>query len=140
MKDLEIAKKRLKENALSLCIVKKGKILFESDSEGIGDLVQAIDELGYTLNKASVADSIVGKAAALLCIYSKFGSVFAVTISEEALKVLKMNNVFTEFENLVPNILNKNKTDICPFEKMVLNCNDAEQALGMFKSFLRRKT
>jgi len=139
MKDLEIAKKRLKENSLSLCIVKRGKILFESNSEGIHDLVQAIDELYSLLNKASVADSTVGKAVALLFIHSKFSSIFATTMSEEALKVLKTNNIFIEFENLVPNIMNKNKTDICPFERMVLNCNDAGQAFNMFKSFLERK-
>lgn len=136
MEDLEIAKKRLKENSFSLCIVKKGEIIFESSSEGIRDLVQIIGKLNSTLNEASIADTVVGKAAALLCVYSKFGSVFASTISEEGLKVLRANYIATEFESLVPRIMNKNKTDICPFEKMVLNCNDAEQAFDMFKLFL----
>lgn len=136
MNDLEIAKKRLKENSLSFCIVKKGEIIFESSSEGIRDLVQIIDKLHSSLNEASIADTVVGKAAALLCVYSKFDSVFAATISEEGLKVLKANHIVTEFESLVPRIMNKNKTDICSFEKMVLNCDDTKQSFNMFKSFL----
>ncbi|NIW16927.1 DUF1893 domain-containing protein, partial [candidate division KSB1 bacterium] len=64
-----------------------------------------MEKLGKELIGSSVADKIVGRAAAMLCVYSKAASVFAVTISEEGTKVLEDNKVFYRFENRVPNIL-----------------------------------
>jgi hypothetical protein len=46
--DLEIAKKRLTEGRVSLSIVKEGKILFESRSNGLKDLPGAVDKLDFT--------------------------------------------------------------------------------------------
>jgi hypothetical protein len=125
-RDLEIAKKRLTENRVSLSIVKEGKILFESRSNGLKDLFQAVNKLGTSIRNASMADQIVGKAAAFLFVYSRADSVFAVTISEKGLRLLEENNISAEFENIVPNVLDKKRTDVCSFEKMVLNCRDAK--------------
>ena len=126
--DLDIAKKRLTENRLSLSIVKEGKILFESSSNGLKDLFEAVNKLGTSLRNASIAYRIVGKAAAFLFVYSRADSVFAVTISERGLKLLEQNHVSAEFRNIVPNVLNRERTDGCPFEKLVLNCRDAKEA------------
>lgn len=136
--DLEIAKKRLTENRVSLSIVKEGKILFESRSNGLKDLFQAVDKLGTSLRNASIADQIVGKAAAFLFVYSRVDSVFAVTISEKGLKLLEQNRVSAEFRNIVPNVLNRERTDVCPFEKMVLNCRDAKEACGILGNVFKQ--
>jgi hypothetical protein len=135
--DLEIAKKRLTENHVSLSIVKKGKILFESSSSGLQDLFAAVDKLGASLRNASIADQIVGRAAAFLFVYSLANSVFAVTISEKGLKLLEQNRVSAEFRNIVPNVLNKERTDVCPFEKLVLNCRDAKEAFSILGNVFR---
>jgi hypothetical protein len=136
--DLEIAKKRLIENRVSLSMVKEGKILFESRSNGLRDLFEAVIRLGTLLRNASIADQIVGKAAAFLFVYSCANSVFAVTISEKGLKLLEQNNVHAEFQNVVPNMLNKERTDVCPFEKMVLNCREAKEAFGILGNFFKQ--
>jgi len=112
MRDLNLAELRLKEKNLTLVIVKRGKIIFETRTPSITGFLQAIKELNKELIESSVADKIVGRAAAMLCVYSKAASVFAVTISEEGIKVLEDNRVFYRFENRVPNILNESKTDI----------------------------
>jgi hypothetical protein len=136
--DLEIAKKRLTENRVSVSIVKEGKILFESRSHGLKDVFEAVNKLGTSLRNASIADQIVGKAAALLFVYSCANSVFAVTISEKGLKLLEQNHVSAEFRNIVPDVLNKGRTDICPFEKMVLNCRDAKEAFDVLGNVFKR--
>jgi len=135
MKDLKLAEQRLKEKKFNLLIVKDGGIIFATKSQGIRGLLQAIEKLGKQLIGSSVADNIVGRAAAMLCAYFKSSSVFAVTISEEGEKMLKENEVSYQFENRVPNILNYERTDICPFEKLVMGLTKPEEAYEKLKSF-----
>ena len=134
-RDLELAKSRLKDRDLTLVIVKEGKVIFETRSQGVGDFLQAIEKLGKRLVASAVADKIVGAAAAMLCVYSEVSSVFAVTISEEGIRVLEDNDIIYQFENEVPNILNHDKTDICPFEKLVIGSREPKQAYTKLKSF-----
>ena len=133
-RDLEVAKLRLKERDLTLVIVKEGKVIFETKSQGVGGFLQAIEKFGKRLVASSVADKIVGAAAAMLCVYSEASSVFAVTISKEGIRVLEDNNIIYQFENQVPNILNHDKTDICPFEKLAIGSRDPKEAYTKLKS------
>lgn len=134
-RDLELAKLCLKERDLTLVIVKEGKTIFETKSQGINGFLQSIEKLGKRLAASSVADKIVGAAAAMLCVYSKVSAVFAVTISKGGIRVLKKNNVFFEFENEVPNILNSDRKDICPFDRLVISSVDPEEAYTKLRSF-----
>jgi len=134
-RDLELAKSRLKDRDLTLVIAREGKVIFETRSQGVGGFLQAIEKLGKRLVASSVADKIVGAAAAMLCVYSEVSSVFAATISEEGIKVLENNQIIYQFENEVPNILNNDKTDVCPFEKLVIGSRDPKEAYTKLKSF-----
>ncbi len=134
-RDLELAKLKLKERDLTLVIVKEGKVVFETKSHGVGGFLQAVEKLDKRLVASSVADKIVGAAAAMLCVYSEASSVFAVMISEEGIRVLEDNNIVYRFENEVPNILNHEKTDICPFEKLAIGSRDPKEAYTKLKSF-----
>jgi hypothetical protein len=135
--DLEIAKRRLTENRFSLSIVKQGNILFESKSKGLKDLFEAVKRLGTSLRNASIADQIVGKAAAFIFVYARVNSVFAVTISEKGFEVLEQNHVSAEYWNIIPDVLNKERIDVCPFEKMVKDCRDAKGAFAILKKGLQ---
>jgi hypothetical protein len=126
MKDLEIAKRRLKEGDLSFVVVKNGKIIFETNLSGLRGFLQAIKSLDKELTDSSIADRVIGRAAALLSAYSHVSAVFAVTISEEGIKVLKDNNIAYYFENYVQKILNSEKCDMCPFEKLTMHLTPAE--------------
>jgi len=136
MQDLKLAEHRLKQKNLDLVIAKNGRIVFENGFQGIRGLLRAIEKLGKESIGSSVADRIVGRAAAMLCAYSKAASVFAVTVSEEGIKVLEDNKVFYRFENRVPNILNQEGTDICPFEKLVTSFTKPEEAYKKLKFFV----
>lgn len=133
MTDLEIAKNLLKKNNDSLVIVKGGKVLFETSSPGIRGLLIALEKIGKKMNGAAVADKIVGEAAAQLCAYSRVIKVFAMTLSQCGKDVLDKNNIGYEYENLVPHILNSMKTDLCPFEKLVIGSKSPEEAFKRLK-------
>jgi hypothetical protein len=139
-RNLDLAKSRLKDRDLTLAIVKEGEVVFETKSQGVGGFLQAIEKLGKRLVASSVADKIVGAAAAMLCAFSGVSSVFAVTISEEGIRVLEDNNIIYRFEHEVPNILNHDKTGVCPFEKLVTGSTDPKEAYTKLKSFAESKS
>ncbi len=127
MLDVELAKFRLKEKDFNLVIAKVGQIIFETKLHGIGGLLQAIEKLDKELVGSSVADKVVGRAAAMLCIYSQVAHVFANILSKEGKRVFEKNNVPYEYERLVPNILNYNRHDVCPFEKLAIKIKNPEE-------------
>jgi len=133
MRDLDIAKGMLKKNNNTLVIVKNGRVVFETGSIGIRGFLTAIEKIGKELKGSAVADKIVGEAAAQLCAYSNVIEVFAVTLSQCGESVLEKNSIRYEYENLVPHILNRTKTDLCPFEKLVIGCNNPKEAYEKLK-------
>ncbi len=132
--DLNLAKRTLREEELSLAVAKNGRILFKSKSHGVSDLLAMISDVGGLTEGASLADSIVGRAAALLCVYSKIIAVYGVNMSEGALSVFKANGIKCEYGTLVARILNREKNDVCPFDKAVLGIVDPSIALDRLKS------
>ena len=133
--DLALAKKRLlSERSLTLSIVKNGEIIFENYSRGISGFLRAIEKFGNKLEGASVADRVVGKAIALLCIYAKVRSVYAITLSKRAKAAFEKNMVYHEWDNLVENIMNANKADKCPFEKLATEISNPREAYKRLKA------
>lgn len=129
MTDLQIAKSNLEGHTISLC--KEGNCLF-SEKRGIAPLMGFIAD-GVDLEGYSVADLIVGKAAALLMVKCKIRAVFAKTLSKSGEKVLKSNNIPYEYETLTEKIINRQGTDVCPMEKTVLNTDDPEEGYSLLK-------
>jgi hypothetical protein len=133
--DVELAALKLKKDDLSLVIVKNAEVIFETKKAGISGFLQAIEELGQELVSSSLADKVVGVAASMLCVHADVVSVFAQTISDGGLAVLKNNNIEYQFETKVSNILNRDKTDVCPFEKLAVTSQTAQEAYLKLKSF-----
>jgi UDP-3-O-acyl-N-acetylglucosamine deacetylase len=138
--DLELAKQKLISEDLSLVIVKNQKVIFKTKKQGVSGFLQAIEKLNQNLAKSSIADKIVGVAAAMLCVYSDVSAVFAQTISEGGIKVLENNNILHQFEKNVSYILNRNKTDVCPFEKKAISCTNPREAYENLKDLTTQMT
>jgi len=138
MNDLEAAKRRLREKGFSLVITKNGSVVFETKLQGISGFLEAIEKFGRkSLHGCFVADKVVGRAAALLCVYCGVRAVYAVVLSKGGREVLEENRVTLEFGNLVPNVLNQRKTDVCPFEKVVADISNAEEAYEKLKTCMK---
>lgn len=132
--DLVLAKQKLITEDLSLVIVKNKKVVFETKKQGVSGFLQAIETINQDLFESSVADKIVGVAAAMLCVYSGVSSVFAQTISDGGIRVLEANNIDCHFETKVSNILNRTKTDVCPFEKTAVSSATPKEAYTKLKA------
>ena len=133
MTDLQTAKNNLDGHTICLC--KEGKCLF-SEKRGIAPMMDFIAE-GVDLSGYSVADLVVGKAAAMLFVKCGIKRVFAKTLSEHAKKVLELYGVDYEYETLTPKIINRDGTDICPMEKAVLGTDDADEAYSILQNKLK---
>jgi len=132
--DLTLARQALLGSGLSLVVAKNGKLLFKTKSHGVSDLLTMIRDLGQLTEGASLADSIVGRAAALLCVYSKIVAVYGETMSKGGASVLEEKGIRYKFGKCVPKILNRRKDDICPFDKAVSGIQDPTLALERLKS------
>jgi hypothetical protein len=134
MQDLETARRRLNEKGLALSIVKGGEVVFESGSRGISGLLGAIEKFGDKLRGASVADKVVGRAVALLCVYAGVGAVYAPILSGRARAVLEENSIRVEWDTLVQSVLDADKVAACPFEELAAEIVDPDEAYRRLKA------
>ena len=130
MTDLQIAINNLAGHTICLC--KNGECLY-SEKKGIAPMMGFIAD-GVDLEGYSVADIIVGKAAALLFVKCKIKAVFAKTISARGKEVLENNGIPFEYGTLTEKIINRDGTDICPMEKTVLQTDDPEEGYILLKN------
>ena len=137
MNDLNIAKSSLSQKGLTFIIVKNGTVLFETGSHRISGFLGAIEQFGVRLKGASVADRVVGKAIALLCVYAGIREVYAEVLSRKAQAVLEENGVPCGWKELVDTILDLNRSDVCAFEKAAADISDPEKAYATFKALLQ---
>jgi hypothetical protein len=134
MTDLDIAKSEFYEENLTLAIVKNSEVLFETKNHRISGFLDAVEKLGGRLEGASLADRVAGKTIALLCVYAKIKEVYAAVLSRKAQAVFEQNKISVQWRELVDNLLDANKTGMCPFEKAAANISDPEKAYKVFKS------
>lgn len=134
--DLWIAREHLLKNDLSFVIVKNGKILFESREEGMKGMLKAVKSFGEQFAHSALADKIVGKAVLLVSLKVGFDSIYAKIISASALDLASKNNITILYDEMVNAIMNRNRTDICPFEKTVISIKDPEEAYRLLSNMI----
>ncbi|MBE6336324.1 MAG: DUF1893 domain-containing protein [Lentimicrobiaceae bacterium] len=132
---IQLNKTLLSENFTIM--VKKGDKVFSSVERGVKPLIHLIDNDLYFFNNSSVADKVIGKAAALLMVYGRIKEVHTIIISEPAIEVFNSYNIIFHYDKKVTNIINRNGDDICPMEKLCLNIDDPEIAYYAIKELLK---
>ena len=136
MGDLELAKDALEKRELTLAIVKEGKILFTSIDKGIKPMYTAVLELKGELKGATIADRVIGRAAAILCKGAGIKELYTRLISQEAVKVFDDSNIKFFYDESTPYIKNRDKTDMCPVENLSQNIDDPEDLIQKISEFL----
>jgi len=136
MKDIELAKKLLNDEEKALVIVKDGKVLYSSEGKGIKPLYLALIELKDQLQGSSVADKVIGRAAAMICQHAGIKEVHAKLISEKAIDVLKNTSIAYEYEIMVPYIKNRDLSGMCPIESLSLEANTIDELMLKISTFL----
>jgi len=138
MIDYENIIREIESHEFSLVVYYNDEKVFALKSSGVSELTKFIikhREEFKNFDGLMIGDKIVGKASALLLINLKPSFIYGSIMSEKAREVLEDLGIELKYKNLVPNILNRNKTDICSMEKLILNINSPKEALNIFREF-----
>ncbi len=126
----------LGNNAIRGVVSTADSEVIEFHNPGVKDLFILVNTRPQVLEGAYVADRVIGRGAALLLVMGHVSQVFAQLISEQAVKVLRASEINVEYESIVPNIINRDGTDICPVEKLTMDVTDSKVAFEKIKEFL----
>ncbi len=140
MSDQKLAQNKLLERGYSCVLVKDGNIIMASYDKGIKPVFLKLVESKNSLQDASMADKVVGKALALLSLFAGIKSVYGYVMSDCAKIILENNGVDVEYNKIVLYIMNKDRTDKCLMEKLVSDIEDPKRAFDTILNFFQEKT
>lgn len=120
------------------CVV-ENKEIRTFHKRGIDDLYSLLNDEPQVLSGASVADRIVGKAAAALMVTGGVKSVYADLISVSALMLLRKAGIKTDYGEVVTYIKNSRLTDWCPVEAMCYNEKSIDDIMRVINHFEANK-
>ena len=132
MKNSERARAILEENQQLTCVLCCDETIYTATARGIAPMMEWI-ERGEILNGFSVADRVVGRAAAFLFVLAGIREVYAAVVSEPALAVLEKYAIPCSYEKRVPHIINRTGDGFCPMETAVWEIDDPEHALQIIR-------
>lgn len=138
MEDINIAKDYLLSNKMSMVIVKNGSIIVESKDRGIKPIFDVYTKSKEHLIGATVADKVIGKAAAMILLNGGIKSLYAELISESAINIFKTSGINVEYTKKVPLILNREGNDMCPIEKLSSNTVDVNKLISDIDKFINK--
>lgn len=121
------------EKQQATCAVLKNGNLFFSKEHGIKPLLNWLEEPDF-FRDATVADRIIGRAAALLLTYGGIRELYAQVISEHAARALEEHHIPFSYGKKVPYIINRTNTGMCPMEQKVLQISDPADAYQILKA------
>ena len=111
------------------CVLCGDDVILTDKRRGVRPLLDLLngnaDVTGF-----SVADKVVGKAAAYLYCLLGIKELYASVISQPALAVLERYHIFVEYRQLVPAIRNRSGEGPCPMESAVWEIDNPQQALS----------
>lgn len=135
--DATLARKALQESAtLKVVAVKDGVVLDRGEGRGIQPLLGIVDRQGEAMAGASVADRVIGQAAAVVLICAGVHSVYGETLSAEAEGRLQQAGIAVDGGERVPYILRRDRTGRCPMEQQVIDVADAGAAVARLRRFI----
>ncbi len=129
---------RLHKGGRSL-VLARGTSIRSFDGRGVADLYRLLTEEPATLRGASVADKVVGKAAAALMALGGVRELHADVISEAAFPLLATQGVHVSYVRRVPGIRNRSNTGPCPAEASCEGCRTAEECLVRIREFIEKQ-
>lgn len=95
---------------------------------GIKPVISKIIEDRYFFKDLEVADKVIGKASAMLFVYSGVKKIYTFNLSKAGKKILDDYGIEYEYDKLVDYIINNKGDDMCPMEKTVKDIDDLQMA------------
>ena len=133
---LDKAKSLLLSSASTIAVVSNGEV-FTSQERGVKPLLHLLTEKKGFLKGASVADKVIGKAAALLMVLGEIKEVHTLIISEPAIKVFEKYNIPCYYDKKVERIVNRTGDGLCPMETLCIVVEEPKEAFQKITDFIK---
>lgn len=127
---MSIQKAVQKLNDGCCCAVYKNGRIISAEGTGVKPILSFLQQDRQLLNGASVADQVIGKAAALLFVYGGAKEIYGKLMSETAMAVLEKYQVPYSFEKSVPFIKNRRGDGMCPMEQAVAGIDNPKDGFA----------
>ena len=118
------------------CIITNNGVTKTYHTTGIYDLYNILNTDKEFLSGAHIKDRVIGKAAAALMIIGGVKEVETPLISTPAKNLLLTHGVKVSFDKEVENILNRNKTGLCPMEKRITDTESLYEIYNKIHEFV----
>lgn len=110
-----------------------GVIVAREQGRGVQPLLKLLD--AGKLRRAFVADKVIGRAAAAICLVGRVRKVHALVMGEDAAAFLHAHGVLATADRMVPRILNRDQSAACPLEARVEKLSDPAQMVEAVRTF-----
>jgi|AGTN01.2.fsa_nt_gi Domain of unknown function (DUF1893). len=120
------------------CVISNGSEIRTFVKGGVIDLYELYNNDLSFLNNSSVADKVVGKAAATLMILGDVAHIYADVISEPAIALLNNTPIGVKSGKTVPFIENRDKSGICPLENLCSHTGSLQELFPSIKEFVEK--
>lgn len=130
--DLRLARDELRARNASVVAVREGAVRGVAHGDGLGPLLQLLDQ-GSVAPGCAVADRILGLAAAKLMAAAGVAAVWSPLGSATAADWLTRAGVRWEMERQVPRILRRDGQGECPLEQMARATDDVRAGLARLR-------
>ena len=134
MSDIEKAKELLKSEGFT-CVMCKGKTLYTSEKRGVVPALEKLEQ-NIELKGFSVADKVIGKAAAMLFHLAGISVLYGEIMSVPAKEYLEKTGIEFSYGMLIDRIINRNGDGLCPMETAVSGISDPDEGLRAIKNKL----
>lgn len=111
--------------------------IFTSRERGVRALVHLIDTDPELLRGATIADKVVGRAAAALMIRSGVSRLHSRVITSSAIAMLVQHGIDVDFGTEVDIIENRAKTGRCPLDTLCAPLSDPAEMEAAIRRFYR---
>ena len=128
---LELVRDIINTSNVSIVVVKNSQVLTKKKGDGIKPILDAVEELGEYIHESIIGDRILGKASALVCRYAKIKAVYSPQATKTAIALLIMGGIPIQVDHMIPYISNRDGSGLCPFEKILENIIDPDEAYNI---------
>lgn len=123
----------LHETGCSLVVEKDGAVHLYYQ-KGVRDMEELLDNQPQLLRDASIADKVIGKAAAGMAIVGGVSELYADVLSQKAVPLLDEAGVSYSYGMLVEQIVYPDGQQRCPLEQIVAGAQRAEEVVRLLRS------
>lgn len=116
---IENIKQLIKSRTYTCVAADEHSVLYQTSGKGVKPIISPMRTNRAFFSGKSVADTTVGKAAALLLVLSGAKYVYGEVMSQGAVSVLQENGITFEYGQLVEYTKNREGTGICPLEECI---------------------